>query len=34
MKATLDTDIIIHLYKSSQQNLLFDLFEGLYIYDF
>lgn len=35
MKASLDTNVIIHLYSGNQQEILFDLFdEGLYIYEF
>lgn len=34
MDASLDTDIVIHLYKSGKKELLYSSFEKLYIYDF
>lgn len=35
MRASLDTNVIIHLYRSNQQNILFDLFsDGLFVYSF
>lgn len=34
MDASLDTDIVIHLYKSGKKNLLFSSFNKLYIYDY
>ncbi len=34
MKASLDTDIIIHLYKSGKKELLFEFFEELYIHEY
>ena len=35
MKASLDTNVIIHLYRATQQEILFDLFdEGIYVYEF
>ena len=34
MKASLDTNVIIHLYRAGKQNVLFELFdEGVFIYD-
>ncbi len=34
MKASLDTNVIIHLYRAGRQNVLFELFdEGVFIYD-
>lgn len=34
MDASLDTDIVIHLYKSGKKELLYSSFHKLYIYDF
>lgn len=34
MNASLDTNVIIHLYKVNLQNMLFDRFEKLFVYDF
>lgn len=34
MKASLDTDIIIHLYKSGKKELLFEFFKELYIHEY
>lgn len=34
MDASLDTDIVIHLYKSGKKELLYSSFDKLYIYDF
>lgn len=34
MDASLDTDIVIHLYKSDKRDLLFSSFEKLYMYEF
>ncbi len=35
MKASLDTNVIIHLYRANQQGVLFDLFpKGIYVYAF
>lgn len=35
MKASLDTNVIIHLYRANQQGVLFDLFpKGIYVYSF
>ena len=34
MDASLDTDIVIHLYKSNKQELIFSSFNKLYMYDF
>lgn len=34
MNASLDTDIIIHLYKSGKKDLLFSYFDELFIYEF
>ena len=34
MNASLDTDIIIHLYKSGKKELLFEFFDDLYIHEF
>ena len=34
MNASLDTDIVIHLYKSRKKELLYSSFDKLYIYDF
>ncbi len=34
MRASLDTNVIIHLYKADLQNVLFDVFdEGVFIYE-
>lgn len=34
MKASLDTNVIIHLYRANMQNILFDVFEeGIYVYE-
>ena len=34
MRASLDTNVIIHLYKAGLQRILFDVFdEGVYIYE-
>lgn len=34
MRASLDTNVIIHLYRAGRQNILFDVFdEGLFIYE-
>ena len=34
MRASLDTNVIIHLYRAGIQNILFDLFdEGVFIYE-
>ena len=34
MKASLDTNVIIHFYKADLQNILFDFFdEGVFIYE-
>ncbi len=34
MKASLDTNVIIHLYRANLQNLLFDFFkDGIFIYE-
>ena len=34
MDASLDTDIIIHLYKSNKKELLFSSFDKLYIHEY
>ena len=35
MKASLDTNVIIHLYRANQQNVLFELFsDGIFVYSF
>lgn len=34
MKASLDTDIVIHLYKSGKKDLLFSCFDELFIYEY
>ncbi|MBZ4647636.1 MAG: hypothetical protein JG777_3125 [Clostridia bacterium] len=34
MDASLDTDIIIHLYKSNKRDLLFSFFNNLYMYEY
>ena len=34
MKASLDTNVIIHLYKANLSNLLFERFEELLVYSF
>lgn len=34
MDASLDTDVVIHLYKSGKKELLYSSFDKLYIYDF
>lgn len=34
MDASLDTDIVIHLYKSEKKELLYSSFDKVYIYDF
>ena len=34
MKASLDTNVLIHLYSAGKQNLLFDVFkDGVFIYE-
>ena len=34
MRASLDTNVIIHFYKANLQNILFDFFdEGVFIYE-
>ena len=34
MRASLDTNVIIHLYRAGRQNILFELFyEGVFIYE-
>ncbi len=34
MRASLDTNVVIHLYRAGLQNILFDLFdEGVFIYE-
>ncbi len=34
MKASLDTNVIIHLYRANLQNILFDFFkDGIFIYE-
>lgn len=34
MRASLDTNVIIHFYKANRQNILFDFFdEGVFIYE-
>lgn len=33
MRASLDTNVIIHLYRAGLQNILFDIFEEVYIYE-
>ena len=34
MRASLDTNVIIHLYRAGLQNILFDLFvDGVFIYE-
>lgn len=35
MKASLDTNVIIHLYRAEKQHILFDMFpDGVYVYEF
>ena len=34
MNASLDTDIIIHLYRAGNKELLYSLFDGLYVYEY
>lgn len=34
MNASLDTDVVIHLYLGNKQGLLFELFDELYMYEF
>ncbi len=34
MNASLDTDIVIHLYKSRRKDLLFSHFDNLFIYEY
>lgn len=34
MKASLDTNVIIHLYEANYQHILFDSFEEIYVYEF
>lgn len=34
MDASLDTDIVIHLYKSNKKDLLFSSFDELFIYEY
>lgn len=34
MEASLDTDVIIHLYKSGKKDLFFSSFRKLYIYEY
>lgn len=34
MNASLDTDIVIHLYKSGKKELLFSTFNELFIYEY
>lgn len=34
MRASLDTNVIIHLYQANMQNILFDIFkDGVFIYE-
>ena len=34
MKASIDTDVVIHLYLSNKQGLFFNVFDGLYMHEF
>lgn len=34
MKASIDTDVVIHLYSSNKQNLFFEIFDELFMYEF
>jgi hypothetical protein len=34
MKASIDTDVVIHLYLSNRQGLFFEIFDGLYMHEF
>ena len=33
MKASLDTNVIIHMYRAGKQELLFQLFEEIFVYE-
>jgi hypothetical protein len=34
MNASIDTDVVIHLYLSNRQGLFFEIFDGLYMHEF
>lgn len=34
MKASLDTDIIVHLYTAGSKQLIYSLFDGVYVYEY
>ncbi len=34
MNASIDTDVVIHLYLSNKQALFFEIFDGLYMHEY